>query len=336
MASLESWFKEPELDKKSRTLLGQKLDWEGSIDQKIWDVDNKNVRLILEYCFNNQILPPEKIDEEIFKYYEDIEPKLSEEWNTVIFDILSSLFVMHPELVKDSIKNGSTPIQSLSNSLSNEIKIKEHILQKLPGLDPKIRSLVEISLKKILPSMIKEGFDKKVSDENDERKCGIYEKLAWVTDPDEQTFILKCFEEWRTPSLVNEAYADYQCIKEHKEWYDKSLAMSYIKKTNQAWDAVVNFDLFQEIGKYWEETNKYWKETIDYIVNVINKSKETPTVEELAYLAYRCFNLFQEIANKYWKGMVDRVAKEINESKKAYTIKSLADLVDYYWKLESI
>ena len=71
-------------------------------------------------------------------------------------------------------------------------------------------------------------------------------------------------------------------------------------------------------------------------INIINKSKETPTVEELAYLAYLCFNLFQEIANKYWKETVDYIVKEINESEKAYTIKDLADLSDHYWKLESV
>lgn len=281
-------------------------DGEGSINQKIWDIPDRNVRRILQRYFDNKLLKPEEIDREVYEYYQKIERKLSDEsdeWDRKIFDTLGVMMYRYFKW--------KSPITSLYKSLCYEIKEKKVVLQKLSKLNPDMRKLVETSLGRILPSRINEGIS-------------IYETLSKVTDPEEKRFISKCFEYWWTPNLVNEAFEDYQCIESYGEGYAKSLAMAYIKKTNQAWDAASYLDLFQTIWKYWEDTVKY-------ILKLIDKSDKVHPIEILADIAYRYNELIKKIIKEYWEDTSKYILKQVDEQDTVYSVEVLDKMAyDYH------
>ena len=127
-------------------------DGEGSINQKIWDIPDRNVRRILQRYFDNKLLKPEEIDREVYEYYQKIERKLSDEsdeWDRKIFDTLGVMMYRYFKW--------KSPITSLYKSLCYEIKEKKVVLQKLSKLNPDMSKLVEKSLGRILPSRINEG-----------------------------------------------------------------------------------------------------------------------------------------------------------------------------------
>lgn len=204
--------------------IGHALDEKQYVSQMVSEIDNENLRSVLNHYFHEEKYSSEKIVKEIEIYYKEIEPRLSNEASEKFFN----------NLLKWKL---------LPSSISKEFIVRDEIFLE----DSQIKEMMEISLENgVRPSVIMEWKD-------------LYSQLVVVEDPTEKDLILRYLSEWYTPKSVYNEHEIYEEIMsyEYKDEDLKDFLLSLMKDENVNPSFIeLYFNLFCD-KECWEETKNY-------------------------------------------------------------------------------
>jgi len=216
------------LEKKVSNDIFDGLGAENSIEQMIWDIENVSIRNVLMNTLKENLRTREELRKEISIYYEEIEPRLWDNDLNKLFNLL--------------VANGKRILPSF---ILKEFEYRDQILAES---DPKVRELMEISLKHDkFPSLVLNGGE-------------FYKKFAEAEDKGSKDIILYYLQNWLSPRLVNDEYEDYLDIKnyEYKNEDLKNFLLSLIDE-RKASPSIISlyFDIIKDNTEFWDAQKTY-------------------------------------------------------------------------------